>query len=143
MDVIIREGQLDDAVHLMQRIEEFSNIPDATAIRHRIGDAVHLILTAYVDDEVIGCKAGYAREGKFYSWLGAVDARYRTHGIANQLADYQERWARERGFTRLWMKTRNCFPAMLLMAHRRGFRITHIEPRVELSQNRIILEKAL
>jgi predicted GNAT superfamily acetyltransferase len=143
MNVIIREGQLDDVLQLLQRIEEFSNLPDAVAIRHRIGTTDHLILTAYIDDEVIGCKAGYARDGKFYSWLGAVDARYRTHGIANALADYQEHWAREHGFTRLWMKTRNCFPAMLLMAHRRGFRITHIEPRADLSQNRIILEKAL
>jgi hypothetical protein len=41
------------------------------------------------------------------------------------------------------MKTRNCFPAMLLMAHRRGFRITRVIPRSELGQNRIILEKAL
>lgn len=143
MNIVIREGQLEDVVQLMQRIDEFSNIPDSEAIVHRIGDAVHLILTAHVDDEVIGCKAGYARDGKFYSWLGAVDARYRQCGVANLLADYQEHWAKAHGFTRLWMKTRNCFPAMLLMAHRRGFRITHIDPRPELSQNRIILEKAL
>ncbi len=49
-------------------------------------------------------------------------------GIASHLADYQEQWAIKQGYKTIWMKTRNRFPQMLLMATQRGFRITSLNP---------------
>ena len=143
MAITVREGQLADVWSLLNTIPEFEHIPEPKVIGNRISDVPHLMLTAYDGERVVACKVGYERDGRFYSWLGAVDPAYRKSGVASLLADYQERWAADHGYTSIWMKTRNCFPAMLLMAHRRGFHITHVIPWAELSQNRIILEKAL
>jgi GNAT superfamily N-acetyltransferase len=143
MAIAVREGQLADVWGLLNTIPEFGNIPGSEVIQNRISPVPHLVLTAYEGEIVIACKVGYERDGRFYSWLGAVLPAYRKSGVATVLADYQEEWVKARGYTSIWMKTRNCFPAMLLMAHRRGFRITQVIPRAELSQNRIILEKAL
>jgi predicted GNAT superfamily acetyltransferase len=143
MDIRIREGRLDDALHVLNEIPEFENLPDEQAVHRRLDQVPHLILTAYAGQQVAGCKIGYERDGRFYSWLGAVRPEYRSRKVASLLAEYQESWARQKGYTAIWMKTRNCFPEMLLMAIRRGFRITALDPREEIAQNRIILEKAV
>lgn len=137
----IQEGRLEDVVSLLKEIPEFEQTPDATSIQDRINHVPHLVLTAYEGTIPVGFKIGYEREGRFYSWLGAILPPYRQSGLASALADYQENWARQNGYKSIWMKTRNCFPEMLLMAVRRGFRITSMDPREDLRQNRIILEK--
>lgn len=142
MDVIIEEGQLDDAIWVLKHIPEMQPTPDRVQLEQRLAHAAHLILTVKYQGVLAGCKLGYVRDGKFYSWLGGVTPSYRQSGLAALLADYQENWARQAGFSCIWMKTRNAFPFMLMMAIRRGFRITKIEPREDLLQNRIFLEKA-
>ncbi len=141
--VSIHENELAEAAEFLQGIPEFRDIQDAAAIRERLDGVAHLVLTAWAGENVAGCKIGYERDGRFYSWLGAVGPAYREHGIARQLADYQEAWAKRNGYSSIWMKTRNAFPAMLLMALRRGFTIIAVEPREDHTQNRVLLEKFL
>ena len=139
----IEEGRLDDVLEVLALIPEFENIPDAVSIQSRLAGKPHLILSARNDCGPLGFKIGYERDGKFYSWLGAVDPAFRTLSVGNRLADEQERWVKDHGYQYLWMKTRNCFPAMLIMALRRGFQIQQIIPYEDHLQNRIILEKTL
>jgi len=140
---ILEENRLDDVLEVMAQIPEFENIPDATRIQSRLAHRPHLILTARNDSGPIGFKVGYDRDGKFYSWLGAVAPAYRNKGIATALAERQEDWARNQGYNAIWMKTRNCFPEMLLMAIGRGFRIVGFDPKEEVGQHRIVLEKSI
>lgn len=140
---VIEEGNLDAVELLLGRVPEFDIPPTIDDIRYRIKDVPHLILTAHVEGLPVGFKIGYEREGRFYSWLGGVDDRFRQRGIASYLADYQEQWARKQGYKTIWMKTRNRFPQMLLMATQRGFRITSLHPRDEIGEHRIVLEKSL
>lgn len=141
--VIIEENLLEEAVLLLREIPEFSNIPETSQILERLASKPHLILTAHSGARVIGCKLGYERDGRFYSWLGAVHPDFRQNGIASILADRQENWAREQGYSSIWMKTRNAFPEMLIMALRRGFQIIGLDLRDEVREHRIILEKKL
>jgi predicted GNAT superfamily acetyltransferase len=141
--ITVGEGRLDDVMAVLQGIPEFDNLPDAEAIMVRLKDVPHLILTASDQGKAVGFKIGYERDGHFYSWLGGVIPSCRKHGIAGLLADKQEQWAKAQGYTTIWMKTRNRFPAMLLMAIRRGFRITRIEPRDKIAEHRIVLTKSL
>ena len=139
----IRDGLLQDAFQLLSSIPEFENIPSVEIINERLSGVQHLILTAYLDGRVVGCKIGYERDGQFYSWLGAVHPEYRRQKIAETLAGYQERKAKEWGYASIWMKTRNCFPAMVIMAVSRGFNVIGIDPRDEIGQHRIILAKSI
>ena len=140
---VIHQNRLEDAVALLRSIPEFESMPTIENIRQRIGQAPHLILTAHDGDKTIGTKIGYLRDESFYSWLGAIHPAYRQRGIADALVDEQENWALAQGYNRIWMKTRNCYPEMLIMAVRRGFKITSMDIREDFQQNRIILEKNL
>lgn len=139
----IQENRINDVVLLLQSLPEFVNPPSAADILGRIAGVPHLVLTAHVDGQVCGCKVGYERDGRFYSWLGGVLPAFRKAGIAAALADRQEAWAAQQGYRTIWMKTRNRFPAMLLMAVRRGFRITAILPEADILEHRIVLEKSI
>ena len=140
---IIEENKLEDALEVLALIPEFENIPDAASIQARLSQHPHLILSARNDSGPIGFKIGYERDGKFYSWLGAIAPGYRNNRIATALADKQEEWARNQGYAAIWMKTRNRFPEMLLMAIGRGFCIVGFDPRGEVGQHRIVLEKSI
>ena len=139
----IEEGRPEDVIHILSQIPEFDHLPDVEMIKSRLTNIPHLILLAILNEKVVGFKIGYERNHHFYSWLGAIHPEYRRQGIAEALADTQESWARERGYTRIWMKTRNRFPKMLMMALNRGFRIIQIDPRESIAEHRIILEKSL
>ncbi|MBP7239042.1 MAG: GNAT family N-acetyltransferase [Saprospiraceae bacterium] len=140
---VIEENRLDDAMLVIRQIPEFENIPEADRILSRLVNTPHLILSASIDSVPIGFKIGYERDGMFYSWLGGILPEYRNKGIASALAEKQEEWAKTHGYTTIWMKTRNCFPEMLMMAIGRGFRIIGFDPREEVGQHRIVLEKSI
>ena len=140
---IIEENKLDDVLEVLALIPEFENIPDAASIQTRLSQLPHLILSARNDSGPIAFKIGYEMDGKFYSWLGAIAPSFRNKGIATALADKQEEWARNQGYAVIWMKTRNRFPKMLLMAIGRGFRIVGFDAREEVGQHRIVLEKSI
>ena len=140
---VIEEGNLDAVELLLGSVPEFDIPPTIDDIGFRIKDVPHLILTAHAEGLPVGFKIGYERDGRFYPWLGGVDDRFRQLGIASHLADYQDPWARKKGYKTIWMKTRNRFPQMLLMATQRGFRIIGLQPRDKIGEHRIVLEKSL
>lgn len=139
----IEENRLDDAVAFLLDVPEFEDVPSADALNTKMGDAPRLVLTAHAGNQTVGCKIGYERDGRFYSWLGAIHPQFRHHHIASVLADYQEQWARNQGYDTIWMKTRNTFPGMIIMAVKRGFRIIGLDLRETVEEHRIILEKKL
>ena len=140
---LIEENRLADVMEILPLIPEFAKTPTLEDIRKRIDGVPFLVLTAYSDQTPVGFKIGYERDRAFYSWLGAIHPEYRRLGIATALADHQEKRARELGFDSIWMKTRNCFPEMLIMAISRGFRVVGFDPVDNINQHRIILAKSL
>jgi len=141
--ITLEENNLEAVLKILNVIPEFDDLPNSDRIKSRLLGKPHLMLTAHDGDLPVGFKIGYERDHRFYSWLGGVVPSHRSHGVAGKLADRQEEWAKQQGYTSVWMKTRNRFPAMLLMAVRRGFRITSIDPRDKIAEHRIVLEKSL
>ena len=139
----IEENRLEAVLYLLDNIPELDTSPLFEEILSRTAQVPHLILTAYDGKQPIGFKIGYERDGHFYSWLGGVLPGCRQKGIAAFLADHQEEWAKNEGYTDIWMKTRNRFPEMLIMALRRGFRIMSLDPRETIEEHRIVLAKSL
>lgn len=142
--IIIKIGQLNDAIGISNQIPEFESPYGIDEYDNRL-DAPSLILTAEMDDRPVGFKIGYDRfqNGSFYSWMGGVLPEYRKKGIAEQLADHQEKWAKENGYTSIKLKTRKKHDAMLEFSLKRGFVIKEEISKIPESESRIWLEKKL
>ena len=132
-----------DEVH--RKIPEF---PDRIAhgfyeqnLKHRL----FLALVAEVNHEVAGFKVAYQSESPevLYSWMGGVLPEFRKTGVANALAEYQENWAKENGFKRVFFKTRNRFPAMIKFGLSRNFKIIEVLQKGGVQDYRIVMMKDL
>lgn len=123
-NVIIREGTIAECIEISEKIPEFSsgNYGEVSYLQ-RLSNTQYLILVAEKDQQVVGFKVGYDRyrDGSFYSWLGGVLPENRKDGIATKLANEQEKWAFEQGFSSITLKTRNRFRAMLIFSLKNGF----------------------
>jgi predicted GNAT superfamily acetyltransferase len=145
MPVTIRTGSIEEVVQLSMQIPEFINPHQATEYYQRLSGKKHSILIACEGGKPIGFKVGYDKEsdGSFYSWMGGVLPGFRQQQVAKQLAQRQEIWAKENGFTSIRFKTRNRHKAMLLFALKNDFQIIAVEARETTEEYRIILEKSL
>ncbi len=140
----IAQGDIETVVALSQQIPEFINPHGAAEYYKRLTGVPHLILIAFVENQSVGFKVGYEREGNFYSWMGGILADFRRLGIAQALADVQETWAKEHGYPAITFKTRNSHKSMLLFALKNGFHIISVEAKETLAEEyRIVLQKIL
>ncbi len=143
MKIEIRKGSIEDTVQIMQGLPEFQSPYNLLEVKNRIEKVPHLNLIATADDVLSGFKLGYERDGYFYSWLGGVLPKYRRHGIAQMLADEQEKWTKRNGYKTITFKTRNCHKAMLRFSLKNGFDIFRIEEKESIEEYRIWLRKRL
>ena len=141
----IHEGKLDDAVMVSANVPEFDDPYERSEYSKRLNSTAHHILTAYDDQDPIAFKIGYQRhsDGSFYSWMGGVLPYYRRKGIANNLADHQEIWAKKNGYNSIRMQTREKHIEMLALAINRGFLITNRIEQTSSSNAHIWMNKPL
>ncbi len=144
MSIIIKDSNIETAWAISNQIPEFDNPYPLIEYKKRLTNVCHNILVAYVNDEVVGFKIGFARDGlSFYSWLGGVVPKHRRKGIATLLAAHQEQWAKGQGFSFIRLKTRNIHKRMLIFALKSGFLIDKIEIKSNPEEHRILLTKKL
>ncbi|MEM7109268.1 MAG: GNAT family N-acetyltransferase [Bacteroidota bacterium] len=144
IEVSVREGSLDEVIQIASRIPEFIDPYSKQEYEQQLKGRNFLILIAAVKDELAGFKLGYdLGDDFFYSWFGGVPPDLRQHGIAKLLAQHQESWAKNNGFKRIRIKTRNSFTPMLLFTIKSGFNIIDLERKSDVSEHRILLEKEL
>ena len=142
----IHEAKLDDAVLVSLNIPEFDDPYEMPEYLKRLHGTTHHILTSYDDDHnPIAFKIGYQRDtnGSFYSWMGGVLPNYRRKGIANNLANQQDGWAKKNGYKSIKMQTRKKHKTMLALAISRRFQITRIIEKIPDSNTRIWMNKPL
>ena len=140
----IKIGRLEDAVDLAHQIPEFDNPYNIDEYKKRLLSD-HLVLTAHIENEIVGFKIGYDRfnDGSFYSWMGGVLPENRNQSIAEMLADYQENWAKKNGYSSIRLKTRKKHEAMLSFSKKRGFVITKEIAKIPKEESRTWMEKQL
>ncbi len=141
----IHEDKLDDAFMVSRNIPEFDDSYEISEYSKRLNSTVHLILTAYDDHNPIAFKIGYHRhsDGSFYSWMGGILPNYRRKGIANNLADHQEAWAKKKSYNSIKVQTRSKHNAMLTLLINRGFQITNRNEKISNSNTHIWMSKPL
>lgn len=143
MKIDIRKVAISAVAEFCQRLPEFHEPFSELEMEARLSGKRALSLGAFVENQLVGFKLGYERDGQFYSWLGGVLPQFRRSGIAQALATAQEAWALENGYTSILFKTRNCHKAMLIFALKNGFQVIGFEAREPNSGSRIWLRKQL
>lgn len=141
----IRVASATELLWVHERIPEFPGKASLEFYTDRLNHRLILALVAEKDGELLGFKVGYESEipDTFYSWMGGVRPEFRKHGIADALAEFQENWARERGFKTVFFKTRNRFPAMIAFGLKRGFKIIDVLPKGGVEDYRVVMRKEL
>lgn len=129
---------------LYQALPEFAALHTLQDIRQRLDGRVSLLQIALCNGRPAGFKIGYAlSDSVFYSWLGGVLPAYRRRGIAQFLLHNQEEWALNHGYHRIEVKTRNAFPAMLMMLIKSGYQLVELEKTASVVDYRLRLAKIL
>jgi GNAT superfamily N-acetyltransferase len=98
-DIIIADEKLlPQAVELYNQI--FRPKHDLDYFKRRfLGRYNILTLIARLDDRPVGFWMGFElKPAMFYQWLGAVVPDLRRHGIARQMQDAQQAWAKDHGY---------------------------------------------
>ncbi len=147
-DIIIKETTLEEALKVHKNVLEFDNTnPSKEVFENRYQDAEKLIIVAYYERNPIGYMIGYDRfkdnKENFYCWMAGVDFRYRRMGTLKKLMQYQENWAREKGYKNLRIKTRNNRREMLSFLVKSEFYFMSVEEQEKIENNRINLVKKL
>uniref|UniRef100_UPI0040476165 GNAT family N-acetyltransferase n=1 Tax=Algoriphagus sp. TaxID=1872435 RepID=UPI0040476165 len=141
----LREASLAELLWVHERIFEFPGKASLSFYQDRLQHRLSLALVAVWEGELAGFKVGYQSElpETFYSWMGGVIPEFRGKGIATALAEEQERWAKAQGFTAIFFKTRNRFPAMIQFGIKRGFKVVDLLPKGGVEDYRIVMRKEL
>ncbi len=142
-EISIKEGTIEQAFELSHLIPEFDEPYLKEEYKKRFSNTRYLILVAFYKDKPVGFKAGYEIGGAFYTWMGGVLPDFRNKHIARKLAEIQQEWAKQNGFTKIKLKTRNKHKAMLNFALSDGFIITGFNEKENLNESNVILEKEL
>ena len=140
---------VEEAYDVFLSIPEFdAGLTPLTDFSARLGGRDACIEVARsADGTAVGFKAGYDRygDGSFYSWLGGVQPAHRGGGVAQILLESQERWALEKGYRSIYVRTRNRFVGMRILLARNGYVVTRYDqPRdVPTAEGRLTLVKWL
>ncbi len=140
----IKPASLDDLLLVDSQIPEFDGRNTLSKLQTKCADVEHLALVAYIDNEPVAYKLGYALDSNtFYSWLGAVAPKCRGQGIAQALLNAQEAWVQEHNYRAIKVKSMNRFPAMLSMLIKNSYAIVGYEDRGSLQTSKILFTKEI
>ncbi|MEE4192743.1 MAG: GNAT family N-acetyltransferase [Halieaceae bacterium] len=140
---MVENVTLERCYALYCALPEFDHAEPMDALARRVGKD-YLALVYSADGHDLGFKLGYPEsDDTFYSWLGGVSPQARGRGVAQALLEAQEARVRERGFSRLRVKSMNRFPAMLRLLVRNGYLVEGLTPAADPLWNKIHFVKQL
>ena len=145
-NIVVREVPIDEAVKVNRNVIEFDGKDTkAEDFERRYQDKEKLIIVAYYENVPIGYIIGYDRDndGSFYCWMAGVDNNYRRLGALTTLMNYQMNWAKNKGYNKLKIRTRNNRREMLSFLVKNDFNFVSVEQRDGITENRINLEHSL
>ncbi|HIT70865.1 MAG TPA: GNAT family N-acetyltransferase [Candidatus Scatovivens faecipullorum] len=143
----IKEVDIKEAIKVHKNIKEFNETkPEKEYFENRYRDREKLIIVAYYNNVPAGYIIGYDKfqDGKnFYCWMAGVDSKFRKLGILTKMMQYQENWAKQKGYSILKIKTRNNRREMLSFLVKHNFNFLSVEKRDNIQDNRINLQKEI
>lgn len=142
--LIIKEDSIENVVKIHQTIHEFIKYERAD-FEEKYQDSKKLILVAYWDQQPAGYLVAYQKsdDGSFYCSMVGVNPIFRRQGILKNLMLYLNNWAKDQGYKKITIKTRNSRREMLTYLVKNNFNFTEIHPHDSLEEYRILLEKLI
>lgn len=83
------------------------------------------------------------KDKSFYCWMAGVNPLYRRLGLLNNMMQYLGDWAKNNGYNKITIKTRNNRREMLAYLVKAGFNFVEVQPQLSIKDNRILLEKII
>ncbi len=103
-----------------------------------------LTLIARMDDKPVGFWVGFElKPGMFYHWMGGVLPNVRRHGVARQLQDAQQAWAKDHGYEYVRCECMNHQREFIHFAVAVGYDIVGIRWDSTHADNLVVFEKNL
>ena len=147
MNITIKETNLEEAIKVYPKIKEFDRPEYGTVeyCENRIKDHDHLILAAYINNEIVGYLIGYDKnqDGSFYCWLAGVDNNFRRLGILSKMMQKFEEYARNHNYQKITLKTVNDKREMLKFLVKNNWNFISVIKNELPILNEILLEKEL
>lgn len=143
-DIIIAdEHSLNEAVELYNSM--FRPRYQADYFKRRFqGRQCPLTLLARRENRAIGFWMGFElKPDMYYHWLGAVVAEMRRRGVARQLQEAQQAWARDHGYEFIRCECLNAQREFIHFAIDVGYDIVGIRWDSLHADNLIVFEKAI
>ncbi len=142
---IIKEVQIEEVVKVNRTIVEFDEPSQKEYFEDRYKNKKKLIIVAYIAGRPVGYIVGYDKfeDGSFYCWMAGVNPEFRKRGMLKALMDYEDKWAKGKGYNKIKIKTRNNRREMLAYLVKYGFFFTKVVEQSNIEDNRILLEKEL
>ena len=143
--ISVKEVPVEEAVKINLTISEFEERYNKDYFEDRYKNKDTLIIVAYFNNKPAGYLIGYDRfgDGSFYCWMTGVAPEFRRKGVLKALMDYQETWAKKKGYKKIRIKTRNKRREMLIYLAKYEFYFTEVEKYPNIKDNRILCEKEL
>ena len=141
--ITITQSEFTEVAKVHNLISEFAG--SEVDFAGRIQGKTHLIIVAHHNNALAGYSISYDRfnDGSLYCWMGGVVDNKRRLGVYQAMADYREKYAKENGFTKLCLKTRNSRRGMMCWLVKQGWLCVAVEQQVDPKENSIIFEKEL
>lgn len=86
------------------------------------------IFVATVDGQIVGNSISFGKNDSLYIWIMGVLREHRNQGIATQLFENNEQFARKNGHKSITVKVYGVSTDMLRMLLARGYQIVGLEP---------------
>lgn len=143
-DIIIADDQLlAQAVDVYNQVFRPRQEIDYFQRRFR-GRYNVLTLLARQDNQPVGFWTGFElKPGMYYHWLGGVVAELRRHGIARQLQEAQQAWARDHGCEYIRCECLNHQREFIHFAIDVGYDIVGIRWDSTHADNLVVFEKSM
>jgi len=143
-DIIIADERL-----LPQAVELYNSIfrprREVDFFKRRFMGRYNVLnLLARIDERPVGFWIGFElKPGMFYHWLGGVHPDFRRKGVARQLQEAQQAWARDHGYEHIRCECLNHQREFLHFAIAMGYDICGIRWDSTHADNLVCFEKNL
>ncbi|MEI6553469.1 MAG: GNAT family N-acetyltransferase [bacterium] len=94
--------------------------------QERFKDTQPVIFVAEKDGKIVADSIAFDRGGKWYVWILGVLEEYRKQGIATELFNLTENYARGHGYKIVSIKVYNVSQDMLKLTQNRGYNIVEV-----------------
>lgn len=143
----IKEVEIEEVLKVHKNVLEFGELkPKKENFENRYNNREKLIIAAYYEQKPIGYMVAYDKfeDGEsIYCWMVGVHINYRRKGTLKLLMEYFIKWAKQKGYSKIKIKTRNNRREMLSFLVKNNFYFTEVEKKEDIIENRILLEKQI